>query len=164
VCFSSLLHFVAAMSTFDEQVAKAQRLLQELDHSMALYDSTHGDHSSNLSHSLSFSLADQTDDRSQTNGNGGSASGQVTLSPEQAPTIQAALGAETPTQSDSPLAAQRNEQDQEQDQEPEAEGAASAAAAKLSKSDPSAVNPDGASTQDGGPKLVMAGEDLDDLM
>ena len=52
----------------------------------------------------------------------------------------------------------------EQDQEPEAEGAASAAAAKLSKSDPSAVNPDGASTQDGGPKLVMAGEDLDDLM
>ena len=64
------------MSTFDEQVAKAQRLLEELDHSMALYDSTHGDHSSNLSYSHSCSLADQSND--------GSGSGQATPPREQA--------------------------------------------------------------------------------
>eukprot|EP01043_Picozoa_sp_COSAG02_P052182 COSAG02_NODE_5585_length_4212_cov_3.607829_2_plen_136_part_00 len=135
------------MSTFDEQVAKAQRLLQELDHSMALYDSTHGGHSTDLSHS---GFSDRSDDRSHTSDNGGSCSGQPNPPPSQA---AAENGAEKSTQSESPRAAQRGQQQQQQQQPPPPANGAAAA-----------TSPGGASMQDGAPALVMAGEDLDDLM
>ena len=83
------------MRTFDEQVAEAQRLLRELDHSMAVYDSTHGNGSttvvsdSTFSHSFSLSLSvtNQTDehtgDGSNANGGGGSS---TPLTPPPLPT------------------------------------------------------------------------------
>ena len=65
------------MCTFDEQVAEAQRLLRELDHSMAMYDSTHG------SQTPSQSLANHSHNRSHLNGSNGTSAGEETSSMKQ---------------------------------------------------------------------------------
>lgn len=147
------------MRTFDEQVAEAQRLLRELDHSMAVYDSTHGDGSttvvSDSTFSLSLSIAHQTDEQT---GDGSNAHGRGGSSPAITPATPPALpnALDTPTAPESQPEAEPEPRDQllKQDKQSESEP----------EQDPTHSDRSGTDVQERSAALVMAGEDLDDLM
>jgi hypothetical protein len=165
MCASSwLLRCFAAVRTFDEQVAEAQRLLRELDHSMAVYDSTHGDGSttvvsdSTFSHSLSLSIANQTDeqtgDGSNAHGGGGGGGSSPAITPATPPALPTALDTATAPESQPEAEPEPRDQLLKQDKQSESEP----------EQDPTHSDRSGTDVQERSAALVMAGEDLDDLM
>lgn len=132
-------------------MAEAQRLLRELDYSMAMYDSTHGSHSAAANQSSYYHGIDSTSDLIGTIGSMSGASGQAAV-------LNAVAGAELGTGAPS-LGGVAPERIEEQ---PQGAMAVEGDSGKSELQQPKSVLPGGVHQKD--PSLVMAGEDLDDLM
>ena len=146
VAFALLI--VAAISTFDAQVAEAQRLLRELDHSMAMYDSTHG------SHSAIDDSHDCNDDQIAIGSSEGDNVDQGTSSSDRDSATEVGGGTVTNFLSNvGPLRVVHKREEQQQ--------SASTATGRLSKAQ---ATSNGSASVHADPSLVMADEDLDDLM